>query len=206
MPLNHNEDLHSPAMIERTLRPAAVEQAEPVRHTIENDPHCLADVKVQACQTKLDALVAVDAAPAVIARAQKRLSDARLDVMERMAGQRADARAKALAETKQHQRDEISREQVYRLSADTPTVTIVWAGIRVILQPERPQDPTRRLHVHQDIIEALQVLRAMTERIVGGVRKGHEPVIDRDFVIRDLKDRLRRGIAAGAVTIEIVED
>lgn len=162
------------------------------------------DKTVQKCQARLDRLADAGAAPEVLTRAAAALKDARISVMERNTEKIAATRATALAETKQKQRDAITRETVYRLSDDSPTITMEFYGVKVTLRPERPADGTRRVHVYAEVNEVLQIIRGMTEHVIGGVRRNLQPQIDRAHVIRTVKDRCRRGIASGAVEISEV--
>jgi hypothetical protein len=190
----------------RHIEPTDVEH----RNTIETDPAMRADRKVKAAQARFDKLVAANGAGPVLARAERALQDARLDVMERASAKNASARQKALAEAREKHRLEVERETLMRRSGMSPVLGMVFGSLRINAWPERSADPTVRSFAYGDWGKLMQFASTSTTRVAGIARKAGQPLevfpLDVHRLRAEIEDLMRRSIAHGLVKIEEIED
>ncbi|HZP39247.1 MAG TPA: hypothetical protein VFE48_22385 [Methylomirabilota bacterium] len=176
--------------------------------TLATDPTVLADRKVQAAQKKLDRLIAANAAGPVIARAQRVLDDARLDVQERAAVKNAATRAKALAANREELRLRKERETIFRMGPMAPAVGLIFAGLRVNAYPERANDPTLRGFVWGDWHRVCQIVMHEFERAAGIASRATTPPlnlpVDTHRFRALVEDAARRSMKHGLLTVEEV--
>jgi hypothetical protein len=188
------------------MRPAAVEQVE--KPKVKADPYA-GDKAIAAASKKLDTLRAADASPAVIARAARRLDDARLDHDERLATVRSAAREQAHATARESLRLEVERETLFRLSGMTPFIGVRFNGMQISIAPERSTDATLRGFCYHDFHAVLAVLQRETLRVAGIARKASGPLLvmptDQVRLMHEIQDVARRSIAHGLLQVEMIE-
>jgi hypothetical protein len=212
MPLNHNDDVvirHQPRALQHPhedstlLTPTDYERKQAKR---EQEAAFFAQYpKVVAAQARLDALIEAGAAGPVIDRAQRRLDDAKSDVMETHSLAHAATKAKALAASKEAARRVIERETLARMNPAMPKVMIAFGRVRVTMLPERALDATTRLHCYGDFHNALQLIQRDATTIVGFAQRGAARMVDPEVLAAELADVCRRSIHAGCLQIQIVE-
>ena len=206
MPLQHNgDDPKVQTTDERVVLRPVVEPEQP-KKSLATDPTVVADPRVKKAQARVDRLTNANAAGPVIARAERALQDARLDVLERAAERQAAAREKSLAAQKEARRLQIEREVLMRRSEMSPVLGIVFAGLRVNCWPERSNDSTIRLTAYGDWGKLMQLVSTSTTRVAGIARNASAPLqvfpLDVHRLRAEIEDLMRRSISHGLVRIE----
>lgn len=206
MPLNHigPDPDHVPEQ-RAGLRPAAVIEQEMKAKERTPDPAIMADKKVQRAIARVETLREAQASNQVIQRAEARVRDAELDVQERQAAKLNKQRTETLQAAKAKARARIEREHIQRLTGFAQ-VAIKIGRVCVTLKIDRNMVGTTRLTTVNDATTAMKIATRESERMAALAQKDLLPVEqDTDRLIRELSHFLRRSIATGDTTIEVMD-
>lgn len=220
MPLTHQGDDNVVAAVPRAgLRPVREDGThetfrphQATMQTVEHettpdvvkhrpDPALLADKKVQRAIARVETLRTAQASAQVIARAEARVRDAEMDVIERNAARLNKQRQKSLDEARAQQHERISREHIQRL-AGFAQVAILIGKVCVTIKTDRSMSGTARQFALTDVTRAIHVQTIESEKLVSLALKGITPGDqDTEHLLRVLKYECRRSIATGDTVI-----
>jgi hypothetical protein len=210
MPLQHQpgaDDVDANIMTSRTLyRPAGVKLDEDKPRL---DPTAT-DKRVKSCQRRLSILLAADAPASVITRARAKLAEARDAVLEKIALKRSRERAKTLAAQRETVRLQSEREVLARLDQNLmPVLTLNFGPLQIVVTPEKSTDHTLRGFAWGDYHRAAAIIATQATRVAGLARHATAKMevlpVDVPHLKRELEDVMRRSLAAGLASIEVID-
>jgi len=174
--------------------PSQVQEREGVSPRISMAEAFKSDPDVAACIAEVEELVSIDALPEAISSARRRLHDA-IGHAQSVAARERAARLKVIEhERRAAEAKRLEAETARRQSAETPTVTLVFNSVRVVILPEWPSDPGLRGQIGY-------ALGKVYRMIARDWAKPRDPKL----VAAECSDLLRFVIRLGAATVEVID-